>query len=320
MLWLLAATLLALGFLAPAAAQDSMRAFGGGAPEQAVQAGGLEAPGFVQRYLIEVRRLQRDLQTKLADAVGAVRDGRSAWPVLVLIGLSFAYGVLHAAGPGHGKVVIASYLLAGEGNVRRGVVLAVLAALLQAVAAVALVGLLAVILGASNLATSDRVGTLETASYAFVAVLGLWLMWRAVREVLGFGHGRHGHDHDHGEHGHDHGHGRLAKAASAGWREAAAVVLAVGMRPCSGAVIVLLFATAQSLFMLGVAAALAMSVGTAITVSVLAALSVAVRRGALRQAGASGRWRGVVAGGLAIAGASVVTAFGTLSLAAALAA
>lgn len=318
MLWLLAATLLALGFLAPAAAQDSMRAFGGGAPEQAVQAGGLEAPGFVQRYLIEVRRLQRDLQTKLADAVGAVRDGRSAWPVLVLIGLSFAYGVLHAAGPGHGKVVIASYLLAGEGNVRRGVVLAVLAALLQAVAAVALVGLLAVILGASNLATSDRVGTLETASYAFVAVLGLWLMWRAVREVLGFGHGRHGHDH--GEHGHDHGHGRLAKAASAGWREAAAVVLAVGMRPCSGAVIVLLFATAQSLFMLGVAAALAMSVGTAITVSVLAALSVAVRRGALRQAGASGRWRGVVAGGLAIAGASVVTAFGTLSLAAALAA
>ncbi|MEQ8249019.1 MAG: hypothetical protein RID42_15175 [Alphaproteobacteria bacterium] len=318
MLWLLAATLLALGFLAPAAAQDSMRAFGGGAPEQAVQAGGLEAPGFVQRYLIEVRRLQRDLQTKLADAVGAVRDGRSAWPVLVLIGLSFAYGVLHAAGPGHGKVVIASYLLAGEGNVRRGVVLAVLAALLQAVAAVALVGLLAVILGASNLATSDRVGTLETASYAFVAVLGLWLMWRAVREVLGFGHGHHGHDH--GEHGHDHGHGRLAKAASAGWREAAAVVLAVGMRPCSGAVIVLLFATAQSLFMLGVAAALAMSVGTAITVSVLAALSVAVRRGALRQAGASGRWRGVVAGGLAIAGASVVTAFGTLSLAAALAA
>lgn len=316
---LVLALLLAAGMAAPAWTQDSMRAFGGGgdpAAQTTGQAGVLEAPGFVQRLLIDVRRVQRALQTKLADAVGAVRDGRGAWPVLVLIGLSFAYGVFHAAGPGHGKVVIASYLLAGDGKVRRGVVLAALAALLQAVSAVGLVGVLAIALGASNLATSDRVGVLETVSYGLVAALGLWLLWRVGREALGYGHVHH----HHGPGGHDHGHGQLAKAASAGWREAAAVVLAVGIRPCSGAVIVLLFATAQGLFALGIAGALAMSVGTAITVSVLAAASVAVRRGAIRHTGQSARWQAIVASGLGFAGAAAVTAFGTVSLAATIAA
>ena len=317
-LLVVAAVFVVLGVATPVVAQDSLRAFGGGGGAEAQASEptvAMDAPGFIQRLLIEVRSVQRELQTELADAVGAVRDGRGAWPVLVLIGLSFAYGVFHAAGPGHGKVVIASYLLAGDGKVRRGVVLSVLAALLQAVSAVGLVGVLAIALGASNLATSDRVGVLETVSYGLVAALGLWLLWRVGREALGYGHGHHHHGHG----GHDHGHGQLAKAASAGWREAAAVVLAVGIRPCSGAVIVLLFATAQGLFALGIAGALAMSVGTAITVSVLAAASVAVRRGALRYTGRSARWQNAVAVGLGFAGATVVTAFGTVSLAAAVA-
>ena len=293
----------------PAHAQDSMRALGGGgaADQQAAPV----VPGYVANFLADVRRIQRDLQTRLAESVAAIKEQSSPWPLLVLIGLSFTYGIFHAAGPGHGKVVISAYLLAGEENLSRGVLLAVLAALLQAVSAIALVGVLALALGTSNLATADRVSTLEAASYGVVALLGLWMLWRILREAWMHRAQNAGHHH------HDHGHGELARVAGAGWREAALVVLAVGIRPCSGAVIVLLFALAQGLLAAGVLAALAMSVGTAITVSVLAALSVALRRGALSLTAGSNRWQVVAANTLALAGAAVVTLFGVTFFAAA---
>jgi nickel/cobalt exporter len=293
----------------PVHAQDSMRVLGGGAGAEE-RAAPVAPPGFVASVLADIRRIQRDLQTRLAGAVGAVKDRSSPWPLLVLIGLSFAYGIFHAAGPGHGKVVISAYLLAGEEHLRRGVLLAVLAALLQAVTAIALVGILALALGATNLATADRVGTLEAASYGVVALLGGWMLWRIGREA--WLHRAGGHHH------HDHGHGELARVAGAGWRQAAVVVLAVGIRPCSGAVIVLLFALTQGLLAAGVLAALAMSVGTAITVSVLAALSVALRRGALTLTSGSNRWQAVAANTLGLAGAAVVTLFGVTFFVAAL--
>ena len=290
--------------------QESTRALGsGGKVEQMTTT---FVPGFVAGNLAEVRRIQRNLQIRLANSVKAIKEESSPWPFLVLISLSFAYGVFHAAGPGHGKVVISAYLLAREENLRRGVLLAILAALLQAISAIVLVGGLALVWGATNLATLDRVGTLEAISYGVVALLGLWMLWRFLREAWS-----HRKDHD-GHNHHDHGHSELVRVADAGWREAAVVVLGVGIRPCSGAVIVLLFAMVQGLLAVGIMAALAMSVGTAITVSVLAALSVALRRGALTLTSKSSRWGGVVASALGVAGAVVVTLFGLTFFAAAL--
>ncbi len=306
---------LAFAFSSPAAAQQSMRALGGG--DQAEQRAATEQtaarPGVVQRVLTDIRRAQRVIQARLADAVRAIGEGGSVWPLAVLLGLSFAYGVVHAAGPGHGKVVIASYLLAGEGNLRRGVSLAAAASFVQALAAIALVGVLAVAAGVSGMATTERVRLLETVSYGIVMLVGLWMLRHAVMEIRAH-RGSGSHDH-HRHHHHDHGHDALARAASAPFWQAASVVLAVGVRPCSGAVIVLLFALAQGVFVAGVASAFAMSVGTAITVSVLAALSVAVRRGALSLGGGSG---GAVAHALSILGALAVTAFGVLFFAASL--
>lgn len=296
----------------PTHAQESMRILGGGGATE--QPTAVATPGFVATVLADVRRIQRDLQTRLADSVAAIKAQSSPWPLLVLIGLSFAYGVFHAAGPGHGKIVISAYLVASEENLRRGVLLAALAALVQALAAIALVGVLALALGATNLATAERVRTLEAVSYGIVALLGVWMLWRALREAWAHRAGASGHAHHH----HDHGHGEIARVAGAGWREAALVVLAVGVRPCSGAVIVLLFALAQGLLVSGVLAALAMSVGTAITVSVLAVVSVALRRGTLTLAAASSRWQTYTANTLAFAGAGIVTLFGVTFFAAAI--
>ena len=67
----------------------------------------------------------------------AKADGSAVWG---LLGLSFLYGIFHAAGPGHGKAVISSYVVANEETWRRGVVLSFASALLQAFVAVAFVG------------------------------------------------------------------------------------------------------------------------------------------------------------------------------------
>lgn len=99
------------------------------------------------------------------------------------------------------------------------------------------------------------------------------------------------------------------------WRRAAAVVLSVGLRPCSGALLVLAFAHTLGIAAIGTMAAVAMAVGTAITVSVLAVLAVGARGLALRLAGGEGRWILRVEVGLMLTGGLVLLALGGLLLA-----
>ncbi len=269
-----------------------------------------------------VRETQARLQRDLAATLRAVRTERSATAALALMLLSFAYGVVHAAGPGHGKVVLSSYLVASRSAMRRGIILASAAAGVQALSAIALVGLLAIILGATQRATAAAVPWLDAASYAAIVLLGLWMLVGALR-------GSHHHHHHHpgpgsahddgaaGHHDHHHGHPDAAHThhdpAPASRLQTVMLVFSMGIRPCSGAVLVLLFALGQGVFLLGVASAAVMAVGTAITTSVLAVLTVAARHTALRLAqrksGRTGEW---VARGLAVLGALAIVFFGAL--------
>lgn len=292
---LLAAFLLclALALTGTAVAQTALVPPGGAPP--AADSGSLW-----QRGLGAVHDLQRDLHRRLAAAVRELKEGGIA-AAAFLMTISLLYGVFHAVGPGHGKAVISAYLLANESAVRRGVLLAFLASLVQGLSAVLLVGLLAVALDMAGMAVRESVAPLESASYLLVALVGAWLLWSALR-------GGHGHHHhaggDHHAGGHDRGagaacnHGHLPGAVSPSVgttarvpvAKAAGLVLAVGIRPCSGAVLVLLFALAHGVLVAGVAATFAMSLGTAVTVSLLAVLTLYSKRLALAAVGANSRW------------------------------
>lgn len=273
-----------------------------------------EAPGIIGRYLLQVRLLQASFHKKLADRAGGVATTGGATAFLSLIAVGFVYGVFHAAGPGHGKVVVTSYLLANVAQLRRGLLLAAAASAAQAVSAIALVGAVALILGLGHFSTMAGVRYMEMASYALLVAVGIMLMRRALRGE-GCGHDHHGHDHGHHDHhasAHDHHH---APPATDDRRGFLPMVAAVGLRPCSGAVILLLFCLAQGIFLAGVAGTIAMSIGTAITVSALAILSVGARGLALRLAG-DGVWFSRIHTGLALLGAAVITLFGLSMLAA----
>ena len=262
----------------------------------------------------------------------AKADGSAAY---TLMGISFLYGIFHAAGPGHGKAVISSYLVANNETWRRGVVLSFASALLQAVVAIAIVGIAAVLLNATAKTMGNAVRVIEIVSYALIVLIGLRLLWvkgRALLHLLrpgGHDHHAHGHAHDHG-HGHDHHHDDEEEASAWGhahapepaelkgphWlRRGLMAIVAVGLRPCSGAIIVLVFALAQGLFWIGAASTFVMGLGTAITVATIATIAVGARGLAGRLAKAKPGAGMLLLRGFETAAALLIVAFGALLLA-----
>ena len=287
-----------------------------------------EVGGFIGWILAK----QAEFYRMLSGLIRAAKaDGSAAY---TLLGISFLYGVFHAAGPGHGKAVISSYLVANNETWRRGIVLSFASAILQALTAIVIVGVAAALLGATAKTMGNTVRVIEIVSYALILLIGLRLLWvkgRAFLQALGLRHGSHAHDHarehGHGHHHHDHDHDHNASAwshghapepselAGAHWlRHGLTAIIAVGLRPCSGAIIVLVFALAQGLFWIGVASTFVMGVGTAITVAFIATLAVGARGLADRIARAKPGAGMILIRGLETAAALAIVIFGAALL------
>jgi len=277
-------------------------------------------PGLFSQFWTWVQQTQQQLYRELAGGVRTLKQERAFSAGLALVLLSFFYGVVHAIGPGHGKAVISSYALANERTARRGIILAFGASFVQALSAIVLVGVMAIVLNAAGLRIRERVGELETLSYALVAVVGAVMLFAAVRRI--WRRRAHAYPHQHAHKGECCGHAHMpdphALQGNWSWRSAAAIMLAVGVRPCTGAIVVLVFALTQGLFWAGVLSTFAMSLGTAITVSVLAAAAVGSRELAARAGGAGSLWAERVQTVAALGGGLVVMTIGILLFAASL--
>jgi nickel/cobalt transporter (NicO) family protein len=237
---------------------------------------------------------QRDLHRQLARAMETVQAAPTAANTLALVLIGFLYGVFHAAGPGHGKAVITTYLLTHRQHLRRGLALSWASSLLQGLTAIALVLGVVVLAERMTRQALGQVRTLEMVSFALVAAVGAWLVFRALRGLYRLrGAARHA-DHDHHQPdracgcGHAHHVSPGQAARSEGLGAMIGTVVAVGIRPCTGAILVLAVANMLGLWLAGIAAVVAMSVGTAITVSVLAVLAVQARHWAGRVAAGDG--------------------------------
>ncbi|OZI72121.1 nickel/cobalt transporter [Bordetella genomosp. 12] len=241
--------------------------------------------GWLAQWFAQISVWQSHFYRQLTGAVRAWQH-EGSW---LLVGLSFAYGVFHALGPGHGKAVISAFVLANHQSARNGAVLALLSALLQALVAIVMVALLAGLFNVTAHVMNAGTQWLELASHGLIVVLGAWLLWaKAVRPWIGARAGGRRHLH-HAACGCGHVPPLAMMSGRLDWRRAGAAVAAVGVRPCSGALIVLVFALSQDIFGAGVVAALAMGLGTGLTVAVLAMLAVWSRDALTRQARQSPR-------------------------------
>jgi nickel/cobalt transporter (NicO) family protein len=284
---------------------------------------GLRNAGPWTRTIAYIREQQQHFYRALAGAVKRIKTDGSVAAAWALVSLSFLYGIFHAAGPGHGKAVISAYLLANERQVRRGVGLAFLASLMQAISAIALVVVFVFLLGLAGRNAQANVQYLEQASYGLICLIGVAMMWRALMPHRHGGHEHHGHGHDH-DHGHHHVHGAgcghahiplpAAVAGATSVWQMASIVFAVGIRPCSGAVLVLVYANIIGLFLVGVGATFAMALGTAITVSALAILTLVSKGLAVRLVGETSPRLALTFRLLAVLGSGLIILIGVVLL------
>ncbi len=347
----LAAALLALA-AHPAAAQLVHHPFAVGASEGAVghqNALGAWLLGMESHFYLQLTHAVRLTKESAAGALG-------------LVGLSFAYGVFHAAGPGHGKAVLTSYMVSNEVALRRGLVIALLAALLQGLVATGVVCIAALVFDATAPTMTAASQAIELASYIGIVALGLTLVWRKGRALVsslprrqpsppselalsGFAFAPAGATlrtsalaaswparsrfvADDGTATHVHTAGcdcghmpdpALLSDPRFDWRAAVIAIVTAGARPCSGAILVLVFAMAQGILSAGIMATFAMSLGTAITTGALATLAVLAKDTAQRVAGAGSPRAALIGRALELAAALAVLVLGMALLGAALA-
>lgn len=243
--------------------------------------------------------LQRELNGQMRTHLAEFRDSGAWEPALALMLAAFLYGVFHAIGPGHGKVVIGSWFATRRARIAHGLAACGISALVQAASAVAAVALLAGALSLAPRQVLAQAAWLEVGSYGLIAVMGLVMAWNTLRGHHSCGHAHCGHDHHH----HHHHHG-----ADDGRRTLFGMAAAIGFRPCSGAILVLLFTLANGMFWLGILATLAMAVGVALTVSGIGLSALGLNR--LLGLGGGERLRKT----LALAGAAAVTLLGVTLL------
>ena len=294
---------------------------------------------------------QRQFQGAMARSLRALKGGEPG-AVATLLGLCFAYGFVHAVGPGHGKILIGGYGVGRRVPMGRLAGLAVASSLAQALTAVALVYGGVFLFQFSREQMTDMADTtLQTVSAAAIGAIGLWLVWRGVRGFLRrlgrsapadrtHGHA-HDHDHDHA-HGHEHAphthpvhaadaaeqgmrqrergvpaaglcdtcghaHGPSLEQAEAvrSWRDAVAVVAGIAVRPCTGALFLLILTWRLEIDAIGIAGAFAMALGTAAVTVAVAVASVSLREGAF-MALANGRGVGVLVPALELAAGALI--------------
>ncbi|MEX1233814.1 MAG: hypothetical protein WEB56_02365 [Roseovarius sp.] len=223
---------------------------------------------------------QREFQNGLAGALRALRAGDAgafAW----LMGLAFAYGVVHAAGPGHGKLLIGGYGMAARVPAMRLSLIALASSMGQAVTAIALVYGGMLVLGYTRAQlTGLAEGVMSSASAVAIGLIGLWLILRGARRLARRGHQGAGHDADCGC-GHRHAPTAREVARTHGVRSTLALIGAVAIRPCTGALLLLVLTWQMGIPMAGIAGTLAMALGTGAVTVAVAVIAAIAREGAL---------------------------------------
>lgn len=295
----LAAALLVLMLAAlPAASQTNPFT---GAPAPAPAAAPAAEPGFFTELNRTISRFQRDTTREMSARLRAIRDGETPMALIAGLGLAFLYGVIHAAGPGHGKAVVVGYFLTRQARIARGLLMGLQISIGHVVSAIVIA------LGADLLfrtvwgTSAAEIRLIQLASYALIALIGIYMLVETFR-----GRGHHhehctmpGHDHSHG--GHSHG----------GHRPQSWLSLGVGIVPCTGAILVMLFALANGILLAGFLLVAAIAAGMAVTMAVLGMLAIVARHAMTRWTSRDegGSWLGTA---LEYAGSAAITLIGIL--------
>ncbi|MBS6438399.1 MULTISPECIES: nickel/cobalt transporter [Pantoea] len=247
----------------------------------ALAAGALTLWQYWPQILLQSAIWQKGLHQQMTQLLQQVKTAPGQAGGLLML-FSLAYGVLHALGPGHGKVVITTFLATHPARLNITLRLTLLASLLQGSVAIVLVTLMLVVLQTSSRQLHLSSYWLEKGSYLLVIGLGIWIGVRALKTLLRQLRPRlpitiralraaHQH-HAHCGCGHAHLPDAQQVAEAVSVKTQLLLVASMGLRPCSGAIMMLLFSRVIGVYLWGVLSAVVMALGTALTISAIGLL------------------------------------------------
>jgi nickel/cobalt transporter (NicO) family protein len=281
-------------------------------PQAVAPSATLNEAGWFDRVQFQLRDWQIQMHEMMAAEVAALQGKEPTKAFWLLILVSFLYGIFHAAAPGHGKTIVASYFLGRKAHWLHGIGAGLIFAIGHSVSAVAIVAVLAIILKLSNIEVMEQAKWVGVVGYGLIICIGFWLLWKGIRN--------HAHtcDHDHGKHSHHHhhhGHQNSPLQSKDTW----ALFTSASMAPCTGTMLVLLFSLAAGALWAGIFAAIAVALGMWLTIAMIGMLTIWFNQ-RLDSAGPLLRWRNGIRRGLTIFGAILIITTGALLLSATLAA
>ncbi|MCK4532231.1 hypothetical protein KAU39_00465 [bacterium] len=248
--------------------------FVSGSPDtKAVKA--VRYPGFMQKIMIKIVPLQQKLSAKLTKLIREIKNTGSGRALCIIILISFLYGFIHALGPGHGKTITFSYFLAKQADIKKGIIVGSLIAFLHVFSALVIVLILYLIVQQAYLISFENLSrTIKLISYALIALIGLFLLIKAFIDLGKFIDLRKRKKNSVLE--------EDISYSKINTKNIIPVAFAVGMIPCPGAVIILLFSISMDVLKVGVISIFSMAMGMAVTISLVGVLTIVSKRGVLK--------------------------------------
>lgn len=239
---------------------------------------------------------QRDLKQKMTRMIDDARDSHSLAPVAWLLLLAFLYGIIHASGPGHGKVITVSYLLTNKPTLSSCLLFGNLIALFHGLSGIVLVLIAHFITRLENIdILSKSIGII---SYGLAILIGIWLLWRIVKnkgccieELPTTTTSRT----------------TVYVGKKTSPRTVWALAFSIGIIPCPGTMLIMLFCMAANVTGLGILLSLCETAGMATTISTIGILTMLGRKAFTPKEGNSTAFR--LDYYFSIAGASLIILF-----------
>ena len=231
--------------------------------------------------MLQSIKWQRIINEELSNLLYEAKANQLTSAIYLLL-LSLIYGILHSLGPGHGKLIVTTFLATHPSKVKHSLILTIASALMQAIVAILLVSILLFLFNNSMRDVNSKAVELISLSFLIMAILGAVIIVRALKKLYSHFKSRekvhkHGHQ-DENCCGHKHfaSADEINKATT--WQAYAGIIISIGIRPCTGAIMVLLFANVIDIYWLGVVSALVMAIGTAMTTSTIALLTISGKK------------------------------------------
>lgn len=208
-------------------------------------------PLIKSKFFVKIIFWQQQLREKMSNLIREAKTKKSLAPFFILIVSAFAYGAIHSAGPGHGKAVALSYILSCKPSVLQGLIFSNLVALTHGFSGIFFVLIVKYLLQTSISASLETMTSItQIISYSLITCLGLIIFFKSIYKWTK------------NKTVHHDNHTKL-------FANPFITAIAVGIIPCPGVVMVMLFAISLDLTWLGILLGTTISFGMALTVTLI---------------------------------------------------